>query len=35
VAALAVVGINCIAAQLFWWGVERPSTAFGRKFKTR
>lgn len=34
-AAVLVLAVNCIAAQLFWWGAERPSTAFGRRFKTR
>ncbi len=32
-AMVAVIAINCIAAQLFWWAVERPSTALGRRLR--
>jgi peptidoglycan/LPS O-acetylase OafA/YrhL len=32
-AMLLVIAVNCAAAQLFWWAVERPSTALGRKIR--
>lgn len=32
-AVVLVIAINCVAAQLFWWGVERPSTALGRRLR--
>lgn len=35
VATLIVIGLNCIAAQLFWWGVERPSTSLAKRLRKR
>ena len=34
-AGLIVVGVTCSAAQLFWWSVERPSTALARRLRKR
>jgi peptidoglycan/LPS O-acetylase OafA/YrhL len=33
VATLIVVALNCIAAQLFWWAVERPSTSLAKRLR--
>jgi peptidoglycan/LPS O-acetylase OafA/YrhL len=33
VAMLLAIAANCLAAQLFWWCVERPSTALSRRVR--
>ena len=33
VATLIVIALNCVAAQLFWWSVERPSTALAKRLR--
>lgn len=32
-ASLIVIALNCVAAQLFWWGVERPSTNLAKRLR--
>ena len=34
-AGLIVIAVTCGAAQLFWWVVERPSTALARRLRKR
>ncbi len=34
-AGLVVVAVTCAAAQLFWWSVERPSTALAKRLRKR
>jgi peptidoglycan/LPS O-acetylase OafA/YrhL len=34
-AALIVIAVICIAAQLFWWTIERPSTALAKRVRRR
>ncbi len=34
-AGLIVIGVTCVAAQLFWWSVERPSTALAKRLRKR
>jgi peptidoglycan/LPS O-acetylase OafA/YrhL len=33
VAALIVIALNCVVSQLFWWGVERPSTSLAKRLR--
>ena len=33
VAMLIVIALNCVASQLFWWAVERPSTALAKRLR--
>lgn len=32
-AGLIVIALNCLAAWLFWWSVERPSTALAKRVR--
>ena len=32
-ASVIVIALNCVAAQLFWWGVERPSTSLAKRLR--
>jgi hypothetical protein len=32
-ASLIVIALNCVAAQIFWWGVERPSTNLAKRLR--
>jgi peptidoglycan/LPS O-acetylase OafA/YrhL len=33
VASLIIIALNCVAAQLFWWAVERPSTSLAKRLR--
>jgi peptidoglycan/LPS O-acetylase OafA/YrhL len=33
VAMLIVIALNCVASQLFWWAVERPSTSLAKRLR--
>jgi peptidoglycan/LPS O-acetylase OafA/YrhL len=33
IAMVLAIGVNCVASQIFWWLVERPSTSLARRVR--